>query len=252
MKFSPCLDIFFNDRPFGERMKAVHDLGYQQFEFWSWWDKDISEIADLSRELDIEVAAYCTHFVSLVDRAKRDRYLDGLAQTIESVRRTNTRIIISQVGDELSGISRQDHLDTLVCGLREAASLLAGSDIVLAIEPLNTYYDHRGYFLSSSAESIGILKQVDSPNIKMLFDVYHQQIMEGNLVNNIRNYSDYIAHFHIADVPGRHEIGTGEINYPNVLAAIRETGYEGCVGLEFFPKNSDHWEVLSKKIIEAE
>ncbi|WP_163338149.1 hydroxypyruvate isomerase family protein [Desulfopila sp. IMCC35008] len=249
MKFSPCLDIFFDDRPFGERIKAVSSLGYEQFEFWSWWDKDMDEIADLSQELKIGVAAYCTRFVSLVDPPRRSEYLEGLAESIENAWKTNTRILISQVGDELPGTARQDQLDTLAEGLKEAAGMLAGTDIVLAIEPLNTYYDHKGYFLSLSAEAVRVLKQVDSTNVKMLFDVYHQQIMEGDLVNNIRRYIDHIAHFHIADVPGRHEIGTGEINYPNVLAAIRESGYEGCIGLEFFPTARDHEEVLAKQII---
>lgn len=252
MKFSPCLDIFFDDRPFRERMKAIRALGYEQFEFWSWWDKDLDEIADLCQKLHLEVAAFCTRFVSLVDRPKRNEYLEGLAETVESARKTNTRIIISQVGDELPGIARHDQLNSLTEGLKEAAKMLDGSDIVLAIEPLNTYYDHQGYFLSSSSEAVGVLKQVASPNVKMLFDVYHQQIMEGNLMNNIRQYVDNIAHFHIADVPGRHEIGTGEINYPNVLAAIRQSGYDGYIGLEFFPEDRNHEEVLARHRVYGE
>lgn len=148
----------------------------------------------------------------------------------------------------MPGTLRETQVQSLVEGLKESAKLLAGTDIILAIEPLNTYYDHQGYFLYSSEEAVEILKAVNSPNVKMLFDIYHQQIMEGNLVNNIKKYIHSIAHFHIADVPGRHEIGSGEINYPNVLNAIKETDYKGCVGIEFFPLNPDHKEVLDNPL----
>ena len=244
MNFSPCLDIFFKNLPFNKRIEAIANLGYKNFEFWTWWDKNMDEVAEVSQKFDVRPVAYCTKFISLVDKTKRPNYIEALAETIENTKKTGTKVIISQVGDELPDTLRETQVESLVDGLKESAKLLDGTDITLAIEPLNTYYDHKGYFLYSSEEAADILKAVDSPNVKMLFDVYHQQIMEGNLVNNIKKYIDYIAHFHIADVPGRHEIGSGEINYPNIFNAIKETRYNGCIGIEFFPLNTVHKEVL--------
>ena len=106
---------------------------------------------------------------------------------------------------------------------------------MLVIEPLNTYVDHAGYYLWSSDEAFQIVGEVNSPNIKVLFDIYHQQIMEGNIIPRIRKNINSIGHFHAAGSPGRHELDSGEINYPNIFEAIGEAGYTGYIGLEYFP-----------------
>jgi hydroxypyruvate isomerase len=106
------------------------------------------------------------------------------------------------------------------------------------LEPLNTKVDHAGYYLQTAKEGFEILDEVASPAVKMLFDIYHHQIMEGNVIQDITKNISKIAHFHVADVPGRHEPGTGEINYANVFRAIAGSGYQGFVGLEFKPSKS--------------
>ena len=113
------------------------------------------------------------------------------------------------------------------------------------VEPLNILVNHRGYFLSQSKEAFQIIDEVGSSNVKILFDIYHQQISEGNLIANITANIDKIGHFHVADNPGRHEPGTGEINYTNVFAAIRKTGFDGFVGMEMWPVG-DHAEAVRK------
>jgi hydroxypyruvate isomerase len=244
LNFSPCLEIFFNDLPFAERIRKTAEIGYEYYEFWSWWDKDINTLSEITKELGIKCAGFCTKFISLVDPGKRNAYLDGLGETIEVSKKLGSGIIISQVGDELMGTNREIQLVSLIDGLRKAAKMLRDTDLVLAIEPLNTLYDHPGYFLSKSSEAYAIAKSVDSENIKILFDIYHQQITEGNLINNIRDYFSEIAHFHVADHPGRHEPGTGEINYSNIFKTLRELDYSGCVGIELWPLNKDHTAVL--------
>ena len=107
--------------------------------------------------------------------------------------------------------------------------------MTLVIEPLNVLVNHKGHYLSTSTEGFQILGEVGSPNIQLLFDIYHQQITEGNLIQNITRNIEKIGHFHVADVPGRHEPGTGEINYSNVFGAIVKAGYTGFVGLEMWP-----------------
>ena len=147
------------------------------------------------------------------------------------------KFLISQVGDELEGVSREDQHNSIVDGLKVCAPMLEEEGITLVIEPLNTHVNHKGYYLYSSHEAFEIVDKVGSGNVKVLYDIYHQQIMEGNLISTIRNNIDKIGYFHAAGNPGRNELYYGEINYMEVLKAIRETGYNGYIGLEYFPKD---------------
>lgn len=122
-------------------------------------------------------------------------------------------------------------------GLKACVPYLEESGITLVVEPLNVRVDHAGYYLYSSDEAAGIMREVGSPYVKMLFDIYHQQITEGDLIRRIREYIPYIGHFHAAGNPGRHELYDGEIDYRKVFAAIGETGYDGYIGLEYFPED---------------
>ena len=110
--------------------------------------------------------------------------------------------------------------------------------MTLALEPLNTAVDHPGYFLTSSAEGFDIVDAVDSPNVKLLYDVYHQQITKGNIVQTVTENVERIGHVHLADVPKRHEPGTGELNYAHILSVLDDAGYDGYVGCEFSPVGS--------------
>ena len=107
--------------------------------------------------------------------------------------------------------------------------------VTLLLEALNTRVDHPGNFLSSTRQAAELAGPMESPWIKILYDIYHMQIMEGNIIDTLRKYIDLIGYIHIADVPGRHEPGTGEINFPNVMIALRELGYDGFVGFELSP-----------------
>ena len=248
LNFSPCMDIFFKDLPFEKRIEKIAGLGYKHFEFWSWWNKDVKVVKKAATDNGVKVCAFCTKFISLVNETKRSDYLAGLRETIDVSKMLGNKIIISQVGNELQNVSREEQRNSMIEGLKESAKLLAGTDLVIAVEPLNLLYDHAGYFLSRSDEAYAIVKAVNSPNVKILFDIYHQQITEGNIINNIKKYYDQIAHFHVADHPGRHEIVTGEINYANILKTISDLGFEGGIGIELFPINKNHTEVLSDEL----
>jgi hydroxypyruvate isomerase len=123
---------------------------------------------------------------------------------------------------------------TLIEGLRAALPTAADADVCLVLEPLNQI-DHPGTFLSSSDEGFAIVREINSPQLKLCFDIYHQQISEGNLTPRIVENLDLIGHIQVADVPGRHEPGTGEINYEHIFGVLREQGYRGFVGLEYTP-----------------
>ena len=119
--------------------------------------------------------------------------------------------------------------NNLLLVLKELKKISEESDIFLKIEPLNTLVDHKGYFLKYSSEGFNLVEEVNSKNIKVLYDIYHLQIMQGNIISDIEKNFDLIGHFHIADVPGRHEPGTAEINYKNIYKKIRDLGFSGFI-----------------------
>jgi hydroxypyruvate isomerase len=132
--------------------------------------------------------------------------------------------------------------------LRRAAEILEPHGLIMVLEPLN-FRDHPGQFLQRSPQAYQICKAVDSPSCKILFDIYHQQIQEGNLIPNIDDCWDEIAYFQIGDNPGRNEPGTGEINYQNVFAHIKNNGFTGILGMEH--GNSQSGKAGELAVIEA-
>ncbi|CAN7576897.1 hydroxypyruvate isomerase family protein [Paenibacillus sp. LjRoot56] len=235
MKLSVCMDALYKGRDFRESVNELKEIGYDTIEFWSWWQKDIDVVADAVAEAGISISTFCTKFSSLVDPTQRSVYLEGLVESIAVAKRLNCTKLISQVGQALEGVSREAQTQSLIEGLRACVPILEKEGVTLLIEPLNTRVNHQGYFLASSEEAFQIIKQVGSPYVKVLFDIYHQQITEGNVIANIRENIGLIGHFHAAGNPGRHELDNGELNYQQIFKAIDETGFEGHMGLEYFP-----------------
>jgi hydroxypyruvate isomerase len=236
---SLCIDAVFGDLSFDEACEASSKANISTIEFWSWWDKDLTELQSAVTKYNLSISCCCTKFISLVAPSQREAYLQGLAESIEIAKRLNISTLISQVGDFIEDVPRDVQKQSLIDGLRAAAPLLENTGITLVVEPLNELIDHKGYYLVQSQEAFDIIKQVSSPNIKVLFDIYHQQISEGNVINNILPNIDYIGHFHAAGNPGRNELQKGEINYPQVFSAIQQTNYKGYVGLEYWPATEE-------------
>ena len=219
-----------------EALKCVKECGLNHYEFWGWWEKNVDELLAAQKETGVKPAALCTRFISLTDASQRSAYFKGLQETVEVCERLGIPVIISQVGAELTGISRREQHQSIVDGLKICRQLLADHDLTLASEPLNTKIDHKGYYLTSSQEAFELVDEADSPHIRVLFDIYHQHINEGIDIPHILRHLDRIAHFHIAGYPGRHEpLDPNEIDYPAILKAVRDAGYSGCAGLEYFP-----------------
>ena len=233
---SVCIDAVLEGRSLDDAISLVGQCGFSAFEFWSWWDKDLDELVAQRDKNELEVAACCTKVISLVDPSLREKYLEGLAESITAAETLECSTVISQVGNFVTGNSREEQRQSLIDGLLAAAPLVEAADISLVIEPLNEKVDYPGYFLVHSQEAFEIVEAVGSPNVKVLFDIYHQQVSEGDLIKNITDNIDKIGHFHAAGNPGRKELSGGEINYPEVFTAIESSGYSGFVGLEYFPK----------------
>ncbi|MGH9672101.1 MAG: TIM barrel protein, partial [Bryobacteraceae bacterium] len=116
--------------------------------------------------------------------------------------------------------------------LKRAGDLAGKTKMILVLEPLNIRVDHAGYFVVFSDHAHQIISGANHPNVRILFDIYHQQISEGNVINHLRKYWDWIAYFQVGDVPGRREPGTGELNWRNIFKAIHDKGYKGILGME--------------------
>lgn len=236
MRISVCTDALFEGVSTAEAMKRLNSIGVKTIEFWSWWDKDIDGICEAKEKYGMNISAMCTKFISLTEPSKRNEYIEGLQETVAAAKRLGVKKIISQTGDD-TGENRACQHESLVTGLVQCAPMLEREEITLLVEPLNTQIDHKGYYLYSSKESFDIIDEVGSDNVRILFDIYHQQITEGNLINSITASIDKIGHFHAAGLPGRHELDIGEINYKNIFAAIDKCGYTDYIGFEYFSLN---------------
>lgn len=235
MKYSVCIDLVTRGLSDEKALCAVKDSGLGTIEFWGWKNRDMQGIKTLMAEKELDIATFCTLEFNLVDPSKRDIYMDGLVKSCRAANDLGSPSLITQVGADMDGVSREKQALSLIDGLKRASKILEEFDVTLLVEPLNTKYNHAGYYLASSKEAFDIVDEVDSPYVKILYDIYHQQITEGDIIKTIQNNIDKIGHFHSAGHPGRNELYKGENNYPYIIAAIDETGYDGYLGLEYSP-----------------
>lgn len=170
--------------------------------------------------------------LTLNDAAKRNAFLGEIQESVAIAKRVNAKWMTVVPGH----IDRRLHLDyqtaNVVETLRRAAAILEPHGLIMVLEPLNTLRNHPGMFLTSTPQAHLVCKAVNSPSCKILYDIYHQQITEGNLIPNINAAWNEIAYFQVGDNPGRNEPGTGEINYRNVFKHIHGKGFTGVVGME--------------------
>jgi len=235
MKLSVCINAPTGEMSRTDAMKLAKKLGYSAVEFWEGnQDFDLEAFKSTLSETGLTLA--CMGFATgLVDPATRDQFLDHVKISLPKAKALGAKCMIATTGDELKGVPREQQHQSIVEGLKEAAKIVAGSGITIVLEPLNVLVNHAGYYLYSSTEAFEIIRKVNSPDVKILFDIYHQQISEGQLIHNIVSNIDLIGHFHIAGNPGRNEPYLGEINYSEVFKAIDKAGYKGYAGLEYWP-----------------
>jgi hydroxypyruvate isomerase len=166
------------------------------------------------------------------DRAKREAFLADIRNSVEVAKRVNARWMTVVPGLVDPRLEMSYQTANVVESLRQAAAILEPHGLIIVIEPLNNLRDHPGQFLTRIPQAYLICKAVKSPACKILFDMYHQQITEGNIIPNIDRAWDEVAYFQIGDNPGRKEPGTGEVNWRNIFRHIREKGYQGILGME--------------------
>ncbi|MBT3379425.1 MAG: TIM barrel protein [Lentisphaerae bacterium] len=248
-KFSVCIEMIFREEgvDYPERVAKAAAAGADAVEFWRWKGKDLCAIGQAASEHGVAVATFGATSERLVDASTREAFVAGVEEAIGLAGQLSCPGCLQTVGQELEGVERATQHRAIVDALSAAAPKLEESGLKLYVEPLNILVNHQGYYLSTSDEAFEILREVASPNVLLLYDIYHQQITEGNLIQTIEENIDLIGHFHVADVPGRNEPGTGELNYANIFRRIDALGYAGFVGMEFKP-TVDHAEAVAHTI----
>lgn len=227
----PC---FFGNMDFSDAIRKVGELGFDAAETYNWRSLDLEAVKNACDESGVELLSICTTEFRMTDPTFRKQWLDGLRESCAAANKFGASRIITQVGQD-TGAPRKEQHAAIVETLRQARPILEDSGVTVMLEPLNTYVNHPGYYLWSSIEGFEIVREVDHPLVKIVYDIYHQQVMEGNIIPNVTANLDCIAHLHSAGHPGRNELQFGENDYKVIFSAIDKAGYKGSCGLEYRP-----------------
>jgi hydroxypyruvate isomerase len=243
LTYAVNVEMTWGRLPFLDRLRKVRESGFSHYEFWPWRGKDIDAIVSLNRELSLVPVQFSAspvkgfgHGITNPDPARREEFEEEIRSAVPIAKKLGVKKICVVAGEETKGSSRDEQTQAVIAALKAGAKIVEPEGITIILEPLNILVDHPRQLVVHSEHAAAILKAVGSPNVKMLFDIYHQQISEGNLTGNIRKYHDLIGYFQLADHPGRHEPSTGEINYPFVLQTIHDVGYRDPIGMEMSAK----------------
>ncbi len=245
------MDLFFVDLPIERRIARIAETGWRQVETWKGGDdEELKTIGKACRDHGAELISIVMNFanekdVAPVCAAHRAAFIERIDRYSDHALAAGCKAGIVTSGDRLTGVDYYLQKAALVEALAGAAAVAARKGFRLNIEPLNDKVDHPGYFLTSREESIDIARQVNAANVRVLYDLYHQQIMTGDHIAFLLANLPWIGHFHAAGVPGRHELFTGEMDYPSVIRRVRAAGYKECFGLEYMPQ-LPHEESLRK------
>jgi len=231
--FSLCIEPVLTEYDFYDRIKIAAELGYDAIEFWDPADKDVDKIARLASENNIAVSICCVKSAWDIRMSfPAEQVVKNIQESVKMAEALGCQSMIGLSGD--IDIKCASQKDQLVENLKRVADIATRADVTICMEALNSLVDHKGYFLDSSKAGFEIIEKVNCDHIKLLYDIYHMQIMEGNVIENITQNIKNIGHFHSAGVPGRNELFSGENDYNNILKAINTTDYDRYFGLEYW------------------
>jgi len=229
------------EKDFIKRLEAAAKLGFPAVEFWPWEGKDLNKIADTCEKGKLEIAQFTAWGFTpgLNDATNHSKFVDAVGKGCEVAKKLKCKLMTVVGGNDIKDVSQEKMHETIIEGLKKGAPVAKEHGITLILEPMNIRVDHKGHCLYGSAPTIKIIKAVDSPFVKINWDLYHMHITEGDLCGHLKEGMPYIGYVQLADHPGRNEPGTGEISYPRVLQELKKLGYTGYVGLECNPRKPE-------------
>src|SRR5437667_5427802 len=237
-KLSVMLWTINKQLPFEQRLEKVAEAGYGAVElvdeFLKWSDEDFRRMNNKKRSLGITFDATAGVWKGIADSAGREAFLTDLQNFFPVAHKLECSAVIVLSGNRVEGVSRDAHHEACIEALKRAADLAAKQNVTLLLENIDQEENPK-YYLTSVAEGFEIVRKVNHPNVKFLYDFYHEQIAEGNLIEKLEKNIDLVGLVHIADVPGRHEPGTGEINYANIFRKLAQLKYDHYAAMEFEP-----------------
>jgi len=243
LKYAPHLGMFKNhagDDPI-DQLNFMADQGFTAFEDNGMKGRSIQtqeKMASTMAKRNMTMGVFVAHEIywkepnlANGDSALLEKFLKEIQESVEVAKRVNAKWMTVVPGHIAPRLNMAYQTTNVVEALKRASDILEPHGLTLVLEPLN-FRDHPGLFLSESPQAYAVCKSVNSPSCKILFDIYHQQIQEGNLIPNIDACWNEIAYFQVGDNPGRNEPTTGEINYKNVFKHIHSKGFKGVLGME--------------------
>ncbi len=237
-RYSACIEwLFAAEAPsFPDRIRAAKAAGLDAVEFWHWSNKDADAVKAALDETGLPLAGIlCEPISHITDPQTHAVFLDGVRASLSAALKLGAPVMIAQAGDDQHDLPRQAQHAALVKVLKDAADILKGSGVTLALEPLNDRVDHPGYYLTSTIEGLDIVDEVDRPEVKLLYDIYHSAMMGEHIEDVLEGRLDRVVHVHLADTQGRGEPGSGMMDWHSRLDWLAEHGYAGLVGLEYRP-----------------
>ena len=236
-RFAVNIEIWWKDLPVTERIEKAAELGYSGIEFWGYEDKDLDAMAEKCRELGITVCQFTAWGFKpgMNNPVNHDQFEEKIKEAIQVAKKLNCNMATVVGGDDQEGMTQEEMHAHITTALKRVKPLVEEAGLMLILEPMNIRVDHKGHSLYGSAPAVMICREVDSPMVKINWDLYHMHITEGDLCGRLNEGFDQVGYIQVADHPGRKEPGTGEIYYPRVFQELKKLGYTGFVGLECWP-----------------
>ena len=240
-KFAVNVEMWFRKLPFLDRLRASAALGFPAVEFWPYEGKDIDAVAKLCDELKLSIAQFTAWGFrpGMNDPKNHDKLVKKIEEACGVAKRLNCTKMCVVGGDDQPGMTQAQMHDNIIAGLKRVAPIAEEHKVMLILEPMNIRVDHKGHCLYGSVPTVRICREVNSPMVKINWDLYHMHISEGDLCGHLKEGFDQVGYLQVADHPGRHEPGTGEIHYNRVLRQAYELGYRDYVGLECVPATTE-------------
>jgi len=240
------LDTWFKQVPFEQRFALAKQHGFQCIEFWTV-DRGNGTKASAIRALcdtnGLSVTQFAPAWPNFGDPAKHPELLRTTEIAIADAKVLGTDRFTVTGHSLIDGLSREAQLAGYLAGLMRIAPMLEAANMTALVEPFNRV-NHLNHLLNGSQPVLPMVRSVNSPRVKLLWDFYHMQLEDGDLIEKFTAGVDQVAHVQIGDVPGRHQPGTGEVNHANLLRAVRAAGYRGKIGLEFLPLDQNDAEAV--------
>jgi hydroxypyruvate isomerase len=240
-RYSACIEMLFVTEAdnIPDRIRLAKAAGLDGIEFWLWSNKDLGAVKEALAETGLPLTGIlCEPIAMITDPDAHAAFLDGVRASLAAALELGAPMMIAQSGNDRAGVPREAQHAALVKVMKEAADILKGSGVVLALEPLNDRVDHIGYYLTSTVEGLDIIDEVDRPEIKLLYDIYHSAMMGERIEDVLDGRLDRVVHVHLADTQGRGEPGSGTMDWQARLEWLADQGYSGFIGLEYRPTGS--------------